>query len=76
MSESGNGVLFNRENMGPFTLARAENSIRITAMIGTGLIATAIAYVRISAMLSDTVAPSRRQLIGSVGPYPSRALMA
>jgi hypothetical protein len=27
-------------NMGPFTRARVENSIRITAMIGTGLIAT------------------------------------
>ena len=37
----------NRNN-GPFTLARLENSIRITAMIGTGLIATPIANVSIS----------------------------
>ncbi len=33
---------------GPFTRARCENSIRITAMIGTGLIATPMANVRIS----------------------------
>jgi hypothetical protein len=33
-------------NIGPFTFARPENSIRITAMIGTGLIATPIAKVR------------------------------
>jgi hypothetical protein len=35
---------------GPFTRARAENSIRITAMIGIGLIATAMAKVRTSLM--------------------------
>ena len=29
--------------IGPLTFARLENSIRITAMIGTGLIATPIA---------------------------------
>ena len=29
-----------RRNIGPFTRALAENSIRMTAMIGTGLIAT------------------------------------
>jgi hypothetical protein len=32
--------------MGPFTFARCENSIRITAVIGTGLIATPIAKVK------------------------------
>ncbi len=37
-----------RRNAGPFTLARAENSMRMTAMIGTGLIATAMANVRTS----------------------------
>ncbi len=30
-------------NIGPLIRARAENNIRITAMIGTGLIATPIA---------------------------------
>ena len=37
-------------NIGPFTRARAENSIRITAMIGTGLIATPTAKVSTSLM--------------------------
>jgi hypothetical protein len=35
------------------TRARVENNIRITAMIGTGLIATATAYVSTSEMLVD-----------------------
>ena len=35
-------------NTGPFTRARWENSIKVTAMIGTGLIATPTANVRIS----------------------------
>ena len=35
-------------NSNPFTLARHEKSISVTAIIGTGLIATPTAYVRIS----------------------------
>ena len=37
-------------NIGPFTLARLENSIRITAMIGTGLMATPTAKGSTSAI--------------------------
>ena len=35
-------------NINPFTRARCENSISVTAMIGTGLIATPTAYVNTS----------------------------
>lgn len=42
-------------NSGPFTRARWENSIRITAMIGTGLIATPTANVRTSLIPCPTV---------------------
>ena len=37
-------------NAGPFVLARSENSIRMTAMIGIGLIATPTAYGSTSLM--------------------------
>ena len=37
-------------NIGPFTLARLEKSIRITAMIGTGLMATPMANGSTSAI--------------------------
>src|SRR5580704_8361003 len=43
----------------PFTLARREKSIRITAMIGTGLMATPMANVRTSLIPCPMWAPSR-----------------
>jgi hypothetical protein len=44
-------------NSVPFTLACDENSIKITAMIGTGLIATPIAKVRIAPTASHMLPP-------------------
>src|SRR3954454_24238688 len=44
-------------NAGPFTRARREKSIRMTAMIGTGLRATPTAKVRISLMPCPIVDP-------------------
>ena len=46
-------------NIGPFTVARPENSIKITAMIGTGLIATPIANVSTSLIPCAMPRPSR-----------------
>ena len=46
-------------NMGPFTRALCENSIRITAMIGTGLIATPIANVRTALIPCPISSPPR-----------------
>src|SRR4030088_603483 len=55
-------------NSGPLTRARAEKRTRITAMIGTGLIATPIANGRTSLMaLPISACPSHDRLIGGGG---------
>ena len=54
-------------NTGPFTLARPENSIKITAMIGTGLIATPTANVSTSLIPCAMPRPSRG---GAAGRFP------
>ena len=54
-------------NIGPFTVARPENSIKITAMIGTGLIATPTANVSTSLIPCAMPRPSRG---GAAGRFP------
>jgi hypothetical protein len=58
-------------NMGPLTRARAENSIRMPAMIGVGLIATPIAYVS-TALMPSATAPPRREMVGPSPPSHAR----
>ena len=74
-------------NIGPLTLARLENSMRITAMIGTGLMATPMAKGRTAAIPSMSglscsnrrVRPGRRDVMARrsalesiVAPCPAR----
>jgi hypothetical protein len=56
-------------NIGAFTFARCENSIKITAMIGTGLIAAPTAKVRTWLIPCPKPSPSGR-------PVGSRAAQA